>query len=150
MVEFTSLVMVTICKQVDSTKWVKERVEARHEVTVLEGYRMHEGMFSGVTPTDVKTPSKQHLLYVMKSLRDRQDSKSINATWWFDTRDMVCDAMTKGNISRDALLKLWRISRLELTGDTPEVWRSMANTDGSEEPTVEETEITRSLCRLKL
>ena len=111
---------------------------------------MHEGMFSGVTATEVKTPSEPHLLYVMKSLRDRLDSKCINAMWWFDTRDMVCDAMTKGNISRDALLKLWRIARLELTGDTPEVWRSTANTDGSEELTVEETEITRSLSRLKL
>ena len=42
MVELTSVVMVTVCKQVDSTKWVKERIEARHVVTVLEGYRMHE------------------------------------------------------------------------------------------------------------
>ena len=111
---------------------------------------MHEGMFSGVTATEVKTPSEQHLLYVMKSLRDRLDRKCINVTWWFDTRDMVCDGMTEGNISRDAFLKLWRSAKPKLTGDTPVVWRSTANTDGSKEFTIEETEITRSLFRRKL
>ena len=85
-----------------------------------------------------------------KALRERLEAKAIDSLWWFDTRDMVCDAMTKGNISRDALLKLWRIARLELTGDTPVVWRLTANTDGSKEPTVEETEITRSLFRFKI
>ena len=91
----------------------------------------NRGMFSGVTAVEVKTPSEPHLLYVMKSLRDRLDSRSIGALWWFDTRDMVCDAMTKGNLSREPLLRLWRTAILEINGETPMVWRSLTATSSS-------------------
>ena len=83
-------------------------------------------MFSGVTATEVKTPSEPHLLYVMKALRDRLDTRAIDALWWLDTRDMICDAMTKGTLSREPLLKLWRTAMLEINGDPPVVWRSSA------------------------
>ena len=90
----------------------------------LEIVTDNRGMFNGVTATEVKIPSEPHLLYIMKSLRDRLDVRSIDALWWFDTRDMVCDAMTKGNLSREPLLKLWRTALLEIVGETPVVWRT--------------------------
>ena len=37
----------------------------------LEMATDNRGMFNGVTSTEVKTPSKPHLLYIMKALRDR-------------------------------------------------------------------------------
>jgi hypothetical protein len=84
----------------------------------------NKGMFSGVTATEVKTPSEPHLLYIMKALRDRLDARSISALWWMDTRDMVCDAMTKGTLSREPLLLLWKTAVLRFIGETPVVWRS--------------------------
>ena len=98
----------------------------------LEVATDNRGMFSGVTATEVKTPSEPHLLYVMKALRDRLHSKAIDALWWFDTRDMICDAMTKGTLSREPLLKLWRTAMLEINGDPPVVWRASTVTSVSE------------------
>ena len=90
----------------------------------LEVATDNRGMLNGVTATEVKTPSEPHLLYIMKALRDRLASKSIDAMWWFDTRDMVCDAMTKGTLSREALLTLWRTAVLRISGGTPVSWRA--------------------------
>ena len=90
----------------------------------LEVVTDNRGMFNGVTAVEVKTPSEPHLLYIMKALRDRLDSGSIDAMWWFDTRDMVCDAMTKGNFSREALLTLWRTASLKIAGEAPVGWRA--------------------------
>ena len=84
----------------------------------------NRGMFSGVAAVEVKTPSEPHLLYVMKALRDRLDTKAIYALWWFDTRDMICDAMTKGTLPREPLLRLWRTALLQVLGETPVQWRS--------------------------
>ena len=84
----------------------------------------NRGLFNGVTATEVKTPSEPHLLYLLKALRDRLDTHSINALWWIDTRDMICDAMTKGTLSREPLLKLWRTALLIIAGEAPVVWRS--------------------------
>ena len=98
----------------------------------LEVATDNRGMFSGVTATEVKTPSEPHLLYLMKALRDRLGSKAIDALWWFDTRDMICDAMTKGTLSREPLLKLWRTAMLEINGDPPVVWRASTVTSVSE------------------
>ena len=73
---------------------------------------------------EVKTPSEPHLLYLLKALRDRLDSRSIDALWWLDARDMICDAMTKGTLPREPLLPLWRTATLQIHGETPVQWRS--------------------------
>ena len=90
----------------------------------LEVATDNRGMFNGVTATEVKTPSEPHLLYLMKALRDRLEAGSIDAMWWFDTRDMICDAMTKGNLSREPLLTLWKTAILVIAGEQPVQWRS--------------------------
>ena len=84
----------------------------------------NRGLFNGATATEIKIPSEPHLLYLLKALRDRLDSKSIDALWWFDTRDMFCDAMTKGTLPREPLLRLWRTAMLQVLGETPVEWRS--------------------------
>ena len=84
----------------------------------------NRGLFNGATATEIKIPSEPHLLYSLKALRDRLDSKSIDALWWFDTRDMICDAMTKGTLPREPLLRLWRTAGLQILGETPVQWRS--------------------------
>ena len=84
----------------------------------------NRGLFNGATATEIKIPSEPHLLYLLKALRDRLDCKSIDALWWFDTRDMICDAMTKGTLPREPLLRLWRTAMLQIQGETPVQWRS--------------------------
>ena len=63
-------------------------------------------------------------MYILKALRDRLDARSINGLWWLDTRDMICDAMTKGTLSREPLLDLWKSAMLKIIGEHPIVWRS--------------------------
>ena len=91
----------------------------------------NRGLFNGATATEVKTPSEPHLLYMLKALRERLDARSINALWWFDTRDMVCDAMTKGNLSKEPLLRLWRTATLMVQGEAPIAWRTAVAADRS-------------------
>ena len=84
----------------------------------------NRGLFNGATATEIKIPSEPHLLYLLKALRDRLDSHSIDALWWLDTRDMICDAMTKGTLPREPLLRLWRTATLQIQGETPVQWRA--------------------------
>ena len=72
----------------------------------------------------MRVPSEPNLFYVLQALRDRLDARALSGLWWIDTRDMVCDAMTKGSLSREPLLALWRTSMLRIIGETPIVWRS--------------------------
>jgi len=90
----------------------------------------NRGLFNGTTATEIKTPSEPHLLYLLKALRDRLDSHSINALWWFDTRDMICDAMTKGTLPREPLLRLWRTALLQIAGEPPVQWRAPKQYNG--------------------
>ena len=106
----------------------------------LEVATDNRGMFSGVTATEVKTPSEPHLLYVMKALRDRLESKAIDALWWFDTRDMICDAMTKGTLPREPLLKLWRTAMLQIQGEAPVQWRSTVQRTNTKTTSIEEVD----------
>ena len=108
----------------------------------LEVATDNRGMFNGVTATEVNIPSEPHRFYVMKALRDRLDNRSISALWWIDTRDMICDAMTKGTLSREPLLKMWRTAMLEINGDEPVVWRSLTTTTSRDDDSLVTTTTT--------
>ena len=101
-----------------------QRTDTGNLSVELEIATDNRGLFNGATATEVKIPSEPHLLYLLKALRDRLDSHAINALWWFDTRDMICDAMTKGTLPREPLLRLWRTAMLTMGGETPVEWRS--------------------------
>ena len=64
----------------------------------------NRGLFNGATATEIKIHSEPHLLYLTNALRDRLDSQPLDALWWFDTRDMIWDAMTKGILPLEPLL----------------------------------------------
>ena len=104
---------------------MSQKTDAGEFGVELEVGTDNRGLFNGATATEVKTPSEPHLLYLLKALRDRLDCKSIDALWWFDTRDMICDAMTKGALPREPLLRLWRTAILEIKGETPVQWRAV-------------------------
>ena len=111
--------------QLQLVSWRREVTRADSTLN-LEVGTDNKGLFSCATATEVRIPSEPHLLYLLKALRDRLDAKAINALWWFDTRDMICDAMTKGSFSREPLLKLWRTAILSMLGESPVCWRSTA------------------------
>jgi hypothetical protein len=92
----------------------------------------NKGLFSGATAVEVRVPSEPHLYYILKALRDRLDAKAVDGLWWIDTRDMVCDAMTKGTLSREPLLALWRTAMLKIIGESPQVWRASRTTTETE------------------
>ena len=77
----------------------------------------NKGAFSALSAHEIKKPAEPHLLYLLRSLRDRIDIHSIWALAWIDTRDMLSDALTKGAISKKAILDVWRTSRWQRIGD---------------------------------
>jgi hypothetical protein len=93
----------------------------------------NRGLFNGATATEIKIPAEPHLLYLLKALRDRLDCHSIDDLWWFDTKDMVCDAMTKGTLPKEPLLTLWRTAMLRIIGDAPVCWRAPIRTVASKD-----------------
>ena len=99
----------------------------------------NKGLFSGVSAVEVKVPSEPNLFYVLKALRDRLDAQAIKGIWWIDTRDMICDAMTKGTLSREPLLALWKSAFLKIIGETPIVFRSTANASHQQQQTTTTT-----------
>ena len=68
--------------------------------------------------------------------------------WWFDTRDMICDAMTKGTLSREPLLALWRTAILTIKGDSPVMWRSSSAPKSAEQSTVAPQSILKANSRV--
>jgi len=79
----------------------------------------NRGLFSALAAEDLKRPAEPHLMYLMRAARDRLESGTIDRIWWVDTRDMISDVLTKGTVSKAAILKLWRTSELWIVGDKP-------------------------------
>ena len=63
-------------------------------------------VFAAVSATFIKTPAEKSLLCHVQFLREMLDDGVIAALVWLNTRDMTGDGMTKGAVSRDALLRL--------------------------------------------
>jgi hypothetical protein len=67
---------------------------------------------------ELKVPAEPHLVYLLRAIKDRLLSGSIDNIWWIDTRDMISDVLTKGGLNRRPILKLWAESCHYLQGDT--------------------------------
>jgi len=65
-----------------------------------------KSVYAAVTATFLKTPAEKSLLSHVQFLRDMLDNRVIKHIVWIDTRDMYADGLTKGSVSRDALLEL--------------------------------------------
>ena len=63
-----------------------------------------ESVFQAVKASEISVPTEANLLYPLKALREHLDAGRIRSIHWKDTRDMLCDGLTKGSISRKALL----------------------------------------------
>ena len=63
-------------------------------------------VFDALTAVEVRVPADPHLLYHLMKLREWVDAGIIKQLAWTDTRDMICDGLTKGAPSRIPLLTL--------------------------------------------
>jgi len=85
-------------------------------------------LFQSVTGTEVvckDAAMKLHALY----LRQMLDRGMVTTLTWIDTRDMLADALTKGKISRDALMDACNNGRWILNHyDITKTWQSTPTT----------------------
>eukprot|EP00959_Pyramimonas_sp_CCMP1952_P404026 8465934-Pyramimonas_sp.AAC.3 len=79
----------------------------------------NRGLFTALRATELKAPAEPHLLYLLRALRGRLEAATLHKLWWVDTRAMVSDALTKGGLAREPILKLWETAVLMMTGDDP-------------------------------
>jgi hypothetical protein len=84
----------------------------------------NKGLFASVSADFLSVPTEPHLLYLLRSLRDRIDAGTLRSLWWVDTRDMISDVLTKGGLSREPILHLWHHAEHLLTGDAPVCFQS--------------------------
>ncbi len=61
-------------------------------------------VFTAVTAEEISVPNDRSQLYAVRALRDRLECGSLSRLLRCDTRDMLCDALTKGSIARQAIV----------------------------------------------
>ena len=61
-------------------------------------------VFAALAASNTQCPTEAQLLYELKALRMHLLSGRLDRLYWIDTRDMLADALTKGKVSRTALL----------------------------------------------
>ena len=103
---------------------LKTTMEAGQLDLPLTAFVDNMSLFDFVTGTEVvckDAAMKLHALY-MRQLLDRG---MVTTLTWIDTRDMLADALTKGKISRDALMGACNNGRWILQHyDPTKTWQS--------------------------
>jgi len=61
-------------------------------------------VFAALAASNTQCPTEAQLLYELKALRMLLLSGRLDRLYWIDTRDMLADVLTKGKVSRTALL----------------------------------------------
>jgi len=64
------------------------------------------GVYTALRVLDTKIPSEGSLLLVLLQLKESLRRGSMRKLWWCDTIDMLADGLTKGSISREALIQV--------------------------------------------
>ena len=77
------------------------------------------GVFDSVTADPIKPPSDRHLQLHAQALREYLDDGSVDRLYWFDTRAMLADGMTKGSVDREALIRVGERGEWHIEGDQP-------------------------------
>ena len=77
-----------------------------------------KAVFDCLVADHLKTPSDANLLMHARKAREWIDRRLVTRLWWIDTRDMVTDGMTKGNVDRKAITELMD-GRWKFAGDSP-------------------------------
>ena len=80
-------------------------------------------VFSSVTASTIKTPCDKMLLHHARAVREFLDAGVLDWLFWIDTRDMVCDALNKGTVNRDAIRHFFQTGLWKLVHE-PKKWTS--------------------------
>ena len=59
-------------------------------------------IFSAVSSEHIRTPTEKSILFHAQWIRQLIDCNVLILVW-LDTRDMICDGLTKGSVDREAL-----------------------------------------------
>ena len=52
-------------------------------------------------------------------MREHLEAGHLSRLWWFDTRAMLPDGLTKGSVDREALVSVCEQGVWRIVGDTP-------------------------------
>ena len=63
-----------------------------------------KSLYDTLSASDLRTPSEASLVLIIASLRELLERQVIKTVTWIDTADMLSDGLTKGLVSRKALL----------------------------------------------
>ena len=90
-------------------------------------------VFGGVTAIQPRTPAEKPLFLHSLAVREHLESGHVNRLWWFDTRAMLADGLTKGSVDREALVSVCERGVWVIEGDAPvaKELRKEAETDAS-------------------
>ena len=71
----------------------------------LEAVTDARSLFEAAKAGETKTPAEDSLVLCILVLKEALRCGRLARFWWVDTRDMLADALTKGVISRSAVLE---------------------------------------------
>ena len=86
-------------------------------------------VFDGVTATQPRTPAEKPLFLHSLAVREHLEAGHLSRLWWFDTRAMLADGLTKGSVDREALVAVCERGLWLIEGDTP-VSKELKNDEG--------------------
>ena len=66
------------------------------------------------------------------AVREQLDKYHLTQLIWIDTLDMLSDGLTKGEVDREALIKLSHACRWKITGLQPVTFKSTVISDSFE------------------
>ena len=73
-----------------------------------------KSVYDALATTDIKAPSEQSLTMLLCQVKESLRTHSLHRLWWCHTEDMISDGLTKGLVSRQALLTLGDTGRWTL------------------------------------
>ena len=76
-------------------------------------------VFDGVTATQPRTPAEKPLFLHALAVREHLEAGHLSRLWWFDTRAMLADGLTKGAVDREALVRVCEQGLWLIEGDAP-------------------------------
>jgi hypothetical protein len=110
MMEAIDIGLLLCCFLTEVTQGIKPSIEMVHQLESgslpidLRLIGDAHGVYSALTAREIATPLERPLLYGVRAIRDYLEAKKVTRIHRLDTRDMLCDALTKGGINRDAIL----------------------------------------------
>lgn len=100
-----SLGLTEVLSGVQSAAKLSEVLEGGRNLIPLDCIIDARSVLDSVSQNEVKTPNDRVMLIHALKLREHLTRNQISRLIWVDTRDMTADALNKGSVSREAIVK---------------------------------------------